>query len=186
MNFLDLAIFLILAGNMLLGFWFGVMRRALVFAGLFAGVGAATLTSAQASGSVASTFNIDSALWAHVLTYAGIVVFAIVLFEILGAAYERWISALISPLFDRMAGVLAGAILGAVEVTLLLILGVGLVNASLPPGYASPPAFGTMQQLFYGSFLAPHFYGLEPLTRSLFAMVLPSNVGPYFTQLLAR
>ena len=68
----------------------------------------------------------------------------------------------------------------------ILIIGVGVVNARLPGGYAPPPAFLTAQDWFNGSLLAPHFYGLEPLTRTIFSLVLPGSVGGYFTQLLGR
>ena len=85
MDFLDLIIVVILLLNIGLGWAFGLVRRIVAFAGLFAGVGAATLTSANTSTYIASTFGITSALWAHVVTYAVIVTFAIVLFEVLGA-----------------------------------------------------------------------------------------------------
>src|SRR5207245_11545684 len=107
-------------------------------------------------------------------------------FSILGAAYQRWINQLIAALFDRLSGMLGGLVVGSIEVTLLLIIGIGLINTSLPAGYVYPPAFFTMQRLFYGSLLAPHFYGLEPLTRAIFAMVLPGDLGTYFTQLLVH
>lgn len=184
MNLLDGVILLLLLGNIALGYAFGIVRRAFAMVGVFAGVGAATLISPGTSSVVASTLGWQSALWAHVVTYTGIVVFMVVLFEILGAVYDRHIRALVAPLFDRLAGSLAGIAVGAFEVTLVLIIGVGLVNSSLPPGYAYPPAFFTMQQLFYTSLLAPHFLGLEPLTRAIFAMVLPGNLNQYFTQVL--
>ena len=82
---------------------------------------------------------------------------------------------------DVVAG---GAVVGAFEVTVMLIVGIGLVNAKLPGGFTYPPAFLTAQEWFNHSALAPHFYGLEPLTRVLFSVVLPSSISGYFTQLL--
>jgi len=183
-NVLDAVIFLILGVNVVLGYQYGIVRRVVAIAGVFAGVGAATLTSANTSTYVAGWLGTGSAIWAHVITYTAIVLFVVILFEVLGAVYQRWINQLIAPLFDRLSGMLGGLVVGSLEVTLLLIVGIGLINTSLPPGYVYPPAFFSMQQLFYGSLLAPHFYGLEPLTRALFAMVLPGNLGTYFTQLL--
>jgi uncharacterized membrane protein required for colicin V production len=184
MDFLDLIIVVILLLNLALGWAFGLVRRVVAFAGLFAGVGAATLTSANTSTYIGQTFGIGSALWAHVITYAVIVTFAIVLFEVLGAVYQRYLDAMIAPAFDRLTGTLAGAVVGIFEVTVMLIIGVGLVGAQLPNGYAYPPAFVTAQAWFQGSLLAPHFYGLEPLTRVIFSLVLPSSISSYFTQLL--
>jgi len=186
MDFLDLIIVCILFLNISLGWAFGLVRRIVAFAGLFAGVGAAPLTSANTSTYIATTFGITSALWAHVITYTVIVTLAIVLFEVLGAVYQRYLDAMIAPAFDRVTGLLAGAVVGAFEVTVMLIVGIGLVNAKLPGGYAYPPAFLTAQDWFNGSLLAPHFYAFEPLTRTIFSLVLPSSISSYFTQLLSH
>src|SRR6184192_3492310 len=137
MDFLDLIIVIIILGNVALGWAFGLVRRIVAFAGLFAGIGAATLTSANTSAYIGTTFGITSALWAHVITYTVIVTAAIVLFEVLGAVYQRYLDAMIAPAFDRVTGVLAGAVVGAFEVTVMLIIGVGIVRAQLPSSYAT-------------------------------------------------
>jgi uncharacterized membrane protein required for colicin V production len=186
MDFLDLLIVIILVGNVLLGWAFGLVRRIVAFAGLFAGVGAATLTSAHTSTYIANSFGITSAIWAHLITYTVIVTFAIILFEVLGAVYQRYLDLLVAPVFDRLTGTLAGAVVGAFEITVVLIVGIGAVNTKLPGGYATPPAFLTIQDWFTNSLFAPHFYGLEPLTRTVFSLVLPSSISTYFTQLLTH
>jgi uncharacterized membrane protein required for colicin V production len=186
MDFLDLVIVLILLANVALGWAFGLLRRVVAFAGLFAGIGAATLTSANTSQYIATTFGIASLLWAHVLTYTLIVTVAVLFFEVLGAVYQRYLDMLVAPVFDRLTGTLAGAVVGAFEVTVILIMGVGLAGSRLPVGYAYPPGFLTIQQWFNNSLLAPHFYGLEPVTRTIFSLVLPSSISSYFTQLLGH
>jgi uncharacterized membrane protein required for colicin V production len=186
MDFLDLIIVVILLVNIGLGWVFGLVRRVVAFAGLFAGIGAATLTSANTSTYIANTFGITSALWAHVITYAVIVTFAVALFEVLGAVYQRYLDMLIAPAFDRLTGTLTGAVVGAFEVTVTLIIGVGIVTAQLPAGYTYPPAFLIARDWFNSSLLAPHFYGLEPLTRTIFSLVLPGSISSYFTQLLGH
>jgi len=82
---LDVIIVVILLGNVALGFWFGLLRRVMAFIGLFAGLGAATLTSANTSTYLMSTFGWTSVLWAHVVTYTAMVLFGVLLFEVLGA-----------------------------------------------------------------------------------------------------
>ena len=184
MDYLDLIIVCLLFINIALGWAFGLIRRVVAFAGLFAGIGAATLTSANTSQYIATTFGITSALWAHVVTYTVIVTFAVLLFEVLGAVYQRYLDMLIAPAFDRLTGTLAGAVVGAFEVTVMLIVGVGIVRSTLPTGYAYPPAFLTAQEWFNNSLLASHFYGLEPVTKVIFSLVLPGSISGYFTQLL--
>src|SRR5438132_10918912 len=89
MDFLDLIIVCILFANVGLGWAFGLVRRVVAFARLFAGVGAATLTSAKTSTSIGTTFGITSALWAHVVTYTVSSTAAIILFEGFGGVYQR-------------------------------------------------------------------------------------------------
>lgn len=184
MDVLDLLIAMLLIVNIALGVRLGVVRRVVAFMGLFLGVGAATLVSANSSTHLAQTFGWTSALWAHVVTYSVIVVGAVLLFEILGAVYARFIDTLVAPVFDAAVGGLAGAALGAIEVALSLLIGIALLNSPLPSGYSYPPSFVTAQELILGSWLAPHFYALFPLTKLIFTAVLPSSIGGYFTQLL--
>src|SRR5438045_6773301 len=108
MDFLDLIIVCIIFANIGLGWAFGLVRRVVAIAGVFAGVGAATLTSANTSTYVAGWLGAGSAIWAHVITYTAIVLFVVILFEVLGAVYQRWINQLIAPLFDRLSGMLGG------------------------------------------------------------------------------
>jgi hypothetical protein len=156
MDALDGLIIITLAINIILGVKFGVVRRAVAFAGLFLGVGAATL----------------------------FVVGAVLLFEFLGAVYARLLQMLVAPLFDAAAGGFAGAALGVIEVSLGLFLGINLLKSNLPSGYAYPPSFVRAQELIMGSWFAPHFYALFPMTKLIFSAVLPSSIGGYFTQLL--
>src|SRR5260370_23091180 len=128
MDFLDLIIVCILFLNIALGWAFGLVRRIVAFAGLFAGVGAATVTSANTSTYIGSTFGITSALWAHVVTYTVIVTFAVILFEVLGAVYQRYLDSMIAPAFDLVTGLLAGGVVGAFAVNRILISGVGPVS----------------------------------------------------------
>ena len=184
MNMLDLIIIALILVNVVLGYMFGLVRRAAVFVGLFLGTWAATLTSVNTSNYVATTLNWQAGIWTHVITYTGIIVLVVLLFEALGIVYARQLEALVAPVFDTVLGSLAGGILGAFEVTLILVVGVAIVT--IQTGSAAPPAFQSAAHLFAGSLLAPHFYGLEPITRAIFAMVLPSNISSYFTQLLSH
>ncbi len=184
MDLLDLLIIVTLITNIALGVRFGVVRRLVAFAGLFLGVGAATLVSSNTSTHIAATFGWTSALYGHVVTYSVIVVGAVLLFEILGAVYARFLEALVAPIFDAAMGGLGGAALGTIEVALGLLISIGLLNSPLPGGYSYPPSFVKAHELIMGSWMAPHFYTLFPLTKLIFAAVLPSSIGGYFTQLL--
>jgi uncharacterized membrane protein required for colicin V production len=186
MNVLDLIIIALILVNIVLGYMFGLIRRAIVFVGLFVGTWAATLTSVNTSNYVATTLNWQAGIWTHVVTYTGIIVLVVLLFEALGFVYARQLEALVAPVFDTVLGSLAGGILGAFEVTLILVVGVAIVTIQMPSGSTAPPALQSAAHLFAGSFLAPHFYGLEPVTRAIFAMVLPGNISTYFTQLLSH
>src|SRR5260370_2625939 len=97
MDFVHLIIVTILLVNMAMGWAFGLVRRIVAFGGLFAGVGAATLTSANTSSYIANTFGITSAIWAHVITYTVTVTFAIALFQLLAPLYHPSLAHLLPP-----------------------------------------------------------------------------------------
>jgi len=128
----------------------------------------------------------QSVLFSHAVTYLAMVIGTAVLFEVLGAVYQRHLTSLVASFFDSLTGSLAGVVLGAMEVTVGLIIMVAVVNAKLPPGTATPPAVETAQDLFIRSTLAPRFYSLEPFTRTIFSFVLPQDPSSYFTQLLIK
>jgi len=184
MTWLDAIIAGILVANVVAGYLSGFLRRAIVFIGLFAGVGFATAASPQLAASVMKSFGAEQALWVHLGVYLACVTGAVILFEGLGAVYSRWLNAYFSLLFDRLTGSLGGAVLGAAEVSLLLILGVSLLQTNLPNGYPYPSNFATVQQTFEDSALASRFYGLQPLTRMVFTAVLPADLRAYFTKTL--
>src|SRR5205814_8589562 len=90
MDFLDLIIVCIIFANIGLGWAFGLVRRVVAFAGLFAGVGAATLTSANRSTSIPTTFGITPALWAPGLNHTVVRTQPIIPLEVLGAVYPLY------------------------------------------------------------------------------------------------
>ncbi len=184
MTWLDVVIAVVLVANVLAGYLFGFLRRVIVFIGLFAGVGFATAASPQLAASVMKSFGAEQALWVHLGVYLACVTGAVILFEGLGAVYARWLQAYFALMFDRLTGSLAGAVLAAAEVSLLLIMGVSLLQTNLPTGYPYPSDFGAVQQTFEDSALASRFYGLQPLTRMVFNAVLPVDLRAYFTKTL--
>ncbi len=184
MNALDVIILALVLTNLILGYAFGFLRRVLSFAGLFAGVGFATLASPGVAAAGMRSFDGSQALWVHAGAYVACIGATVVLFEGMGAVYSRMLNQYTAVMLDHFTGALAGALAGALQVALLLIIGVNLLQTNLPNGYPYPPRYGEVRESFENSLLARHFFGLEPVTSTVFSLVLPSNLGAYFTRTL--
>jgi uncharacterized membrane protein required for colicin V production len=184
MNGLDVIILTLVLVNLILGYAFGLLRRVISFIGLFAGVGFATLASPGVAAAAMHSFDASQALWVHAGAYLVCIVATVALFEGMGAVYSAVLYRYSSVMLDHFTGALAGTLAGAVQVVLLLILGVNLLQSNLPTGYPYPPRYGEMRENFESSLLAGHFFTLEPVTHLVFSPVLPANLRSYFTQTL--
>jgi uncharacterized membrane protein required for colicin V production len=180
-NWLDVVIVAVLMVNFAVGYLTGFLRRIIAFLGLFVGVGFATIASPKIAAGLIKTTTTDNALWIHAGFYLACVVVVVVLFEAMGVVYSRLLRQYTSVVLDSISGALAGLILGALQVAVLLIMGVNLLSTHLPSGYPYPSNFGEVQATFQGSVLAKHFYRLEPSAHLLLSPVLPKNLQAYFT-----
>jgi uncharacterized membrane protein required for colicin V production len=181
MNWLDIVIVALLMVNFAVGYLTGFLRRLIAFMGFFVGVGFATLASPKIAASMIKTTPADNALWIHAGFYLACVLGVVVLFEAMGVVYSRLLRQYTSVVLDGISGALAGLILGALQVAVLLIMGVNLLNTHLPSGYPYPANFATVQATFEDSALAKRFYSLQPTAHLLLSPVLPKDLQAYFT-----
>jgi uncharacterized membrane protein required for colicin V production len=168
--------------NFAVGYLTGFLRRLIAFVGLFVGVGFATLASPKIASGLIKGGTGDNALWINAGVYLACVLAVIVLFEGMGMVYSRMLSQYTSVILDNISGALAGFILGAMQVAVLLIMGVNLLSTHLPNNYPYPANFAQVQATFQESALAMRFYGLEPTAHLVLGPVLPRNLQAYFTQ----
>ncbi len=182
MNALDIVILVLMGANLVLGYAYGFLRRALSFVGLFVGVGFATVASPRLAVTVMKSYDPSQVLWVNLGVYLACVLASLLLFEGMGAVYARLLQQYTSLLLDHFSGALAGVIVGATEVALLLVLSVNLLQANLPSGRPYPANFSQVQATFQDSALASRFYNLQPLAQLVFSPVLPGNPRAYFTQ----
>jgi uncharacterized membrane protein required for colicin V production len=170
------AVLLFLVGiNVYLGWRFGLARRVIAFAGLYAGCLAATNVG-NAVASAVHPGSVEANAWAFIAILAVVVVTT----EVLGVLFNEKIQKFALFFFDRIMGTLSGLIVGLAQA--LVIFLVAYAVAAAPAGSALAgrdhlvPA-GAIQTSMLSSQLAR----AEPAARQVFGPVLPDNLATHLS-----
>ncbi|HXZ99571.1 MAG TPA: CvpA family protein [Candidatus Binatia bacterium] len=113
----DLVLVVIVGVNAYMGWRYGLVRRAIAFAAIFAGCVSATYVGNP----VAALVKPDD-LYANAWAFVGIFALVIVMIEILAALYADQIQKLLVVMFDRITGLAAGLLVGLVQVGVLCLV----------------------------------------------------------------
>jgi uncharacterized membrane protein required for colicin V production len=177
--YIDLIAVLLILVNVLLGWRYGIIGRALALGGLYGGVAAATAMSARllrlfGGGGAANDFYTTA--WAFI----GVVFAVVVMVEILGALYRDRVEKVISLMFDRTTGVVAGFVVGLLQaaVVVMVALAVGTANTS-GPGQKLPTFRGDTASAVRNSVIGSHIAGLDPAVTAFFGPALPPSLSGY-------
>lgn len=172
----DMAFVLIIAFNALIGWRYGLMRRALTLGALFLGILGATYTGNQ----LAAIVKPDHDLWANAWTYIAVIVVVVGFFEVLGALYNDRLRGLIAVTFDRASGLIAGLLVGFFEVAVLFLVilttndvqhNVAAMNGQVAG--TDPIRNGTLSEI-----VVP----VEAAIENIFAPVLPPHLGSHLAE----
>ncbi|MBV8194993.1 MAG: CvpA family protein [Candidatus Dormibacteraeota bacterium] len=170
----DFVLLALVAVNGYLGWRLGLTRRIVAFAGLYVGVLAAT----QIGNGLASIVSPHS-LYANAWMFVGVVAFIVLIFEGLGWAFEERLQKLLVFVFDRIAGIIAGVLVGVSQALVLFI--VALAVAAVPANASNnvPPARGGTAHDITQSTLAGQVVRIAPQAQTVFSPVLPSNLSTH-------
>jgi uncharacterized membrane protein required for colicin V production len=102
-------------------------------------------------------------------------VFVIVVFEVLGALLNERLEKIVVAAFNRIAGVLVGAVVGVAEVLILFLVAISVSGPS-------STTHTSMAQDIHSATLSGAVVRLEPQVTTLFAPALPSNLSSHFAQ----
>ncbi len=177
--YIDLIAVLLIAVNILLGWRFGIIGRALALGGLYGGVAAATAMSARllrlfGGGGAAND------LYATAWTFIGVVFGVVVMVEILGALYRDRVEKVISLMFDRTSGIAAGLVVGVLQAAVVVMVALAVGNASTTgPGQHLPSQRGDTANAVHNSVLGSHIAGLDPAVKAFFGPALPQSLSGY-------
>jgi uncharacterized membrane protein required for colicin V production len=177
--YIDLIAVALIVINLLLGWKFGIIGRALSLGGLYGGVAAATAMSDRllrffGGGGAAND------LYASAWTYVGVVFGVVAMVEILGALYRDRVEKVISLMFDRTSGVVAGLVVGVLQaaIVVMVVLAVGDATTTAP-AQRLPATHADSANAVRNSLFGSHIAGLDPAVKAFFGPALPSSLSGY-------
>ena len=134
----DIIFLAVVAINALMGFRTGLIRRGVTFVGIYVGLWFAT----QASHFIAGLLSAHDAIveaWTYLIIWL-IVVFG---FEMMGRLLRDRIASTVHIAFDRIAGFIAGLVIGFMEIAVVFLIALALSNINpnthlIASGYDAP------------------------------------------------
>ncbi len=168
--FADALLVVAVGVNAYLGWSHGLIRRLFTAVGVFvACFAAANLGNAIAA--LVHAHNLDANAWSFVAVF----LFVVVVVEVLGALLNERLEKIAVAAFDRIGGVLVGAVVGVAEVLILFLVAISVSGSDAT-------THATMSQDIHAATLSGQVVRLEPQVSTLFGPVLPSNLGAHFAQ----
>lgn len=182
MNYVvDQLVVLLIVGNIVLGYRFGVVGRAAAFAGLFGGVALATF----ASTSITRFFRGSGApddLYAATAIYLSLIALVVVVLEVLAFLYHERMQRVLSLLFDRTAGVLFGGFVGFLEAALVCVVVLAAGHTQPQGGEQLPLDRGKLARAVDDSLLGQQVARSQPFVTTLFRAALPSDLAGHLAE----
>jgi uncharacterized membrane protein required for colicin V production len=168
--FADALLVVAIGANAYLGWSHGLIRRLFTAVGVFvACFAAANLGNAIAA--LVHAHQVDANAWSFVAVF----LFVVIVVEVLGALLNERLDKIAVAAFNRIGGVLVGAVIGVAEVLILFLVAISVSGSDAT-------THATMSQDIHAATLSGQVVRLEPQVRALFGPVLPSNLGDHFAQ----
>jgi uncharacterized membrane protein required for colicin V production len=176
--YFDLVVVGLLLINLALGWRFGIIGRALALGGLYGGVAAATALGnglLRFFGGGGAANDLSNGAW----TFIGITFGVVFMVEILGALYRDRVEKVISLMFDRTSGLIAGLIVGILEagVIIMVALAVGNAQAQAQTTQQLPEHHDDTAKAVRNSWVSSHLAGLNPAMQTFFGPALPNDLS---------
>ncbi|GAC1337785.1 MAG: hypothetical protein NVSMB29_02670 [Candidatus Dormibacteria bacterium] len=167
----DLAIVVVLVANIFVGARRGLIRRALGLAAVFGGSAAATYVGR----SLVRVATGDNTLYTNAWGFVLLFFLVIGLVELLGVLYQDQIARSSALAFDRIAGAVAGFIVGVAEVGVVVLVVLAVGDAQPRAGRDVPLTHTQVSNDVRTSTLGGLFVGAAPGLSAVFSPVLPRD-----------
>jgi uncharacterized membrane protein required for colicin V production len=168
--FADALLVVAVAVNAYLGWSHGLIRRLFTAVGVILACFAAS-NLGNAIAALIHAHNQEANAWAFVAVF----LFVIIVVEVLGTLLNERLQKIVVAAFDRIGGVLVGAVIGVAEVLILFLVAIAVSGTA-------GAVHTTMSQDIHAATLSGRAVQLEPTLKTLFAPVLPTNLGAHFAQ----
>jgi uncharacterized membrane protein required for colicin V production len=180
---IDVAAVLFIFVNAVAGWRYGVIGRLIAFAGLYAGVAAASFLGNGIAHYVhgrGTSGDLYSAAW----TFVAVLAVVVILFEVLGALYSDKVRSITALAFDRTAGLVAGGVVGFLEIAVICLVAVSVGSAQVAPGQQSLPDDRTaVANAVHDGIVGGRIYTVEPGVQQLFQPALPRDLPGHLAEL---
>jgi uncharacterized membrane protein required for colicin V production len=165
----DALLVVAVAVNVYLGWSHGLIRRIVAAIGVFVGVFAAT-SLGNAVAALIHPHSFEANAW----SFVAIFLFVVIVVEVLGMLIDDRLQKIAVAAFDRIGGILVGAVIGIAEVLIVFLVAITV------SGVKSPDA--SMSQDIHAATLSGQVARLEPQVHTVFGPVLPSNLGEHLAE----
>lgn len=173
----DLVLILIIGVNCYVGWRFGLVRRAIAVVAVFAGALAATYIGNP----VASLVKPDD-LYANAWCFLGIFAVVLVMIEILAALYGDQLKGMVTLVFDRVSGLLAGAAVGILEAGVLFLVAQAVADVPTTAVIPVPAGYQQAAVAVDHGLLTQLVVRIEPGIQALLGPALPTSLPGRLTQ----
>jgi uncharacterized membrane protein required for colicin V production len=167
----DLILVLIVGVNCYLGWRHGLVRRAIACAAVYGGALAAYYVGDPLAGTLGDA-NLTGNAWAFV----GVFGVAVLMIEILAALYSDLIKNAITVMFDRVAGLAGGLVVGGLELGVILLVIQAVADAPPSTANVSSTVRATPAIAVDHGVLTQVVVDLEPGIQRLLSPVIPGNI----------
>jgi uncharacterized membrane protein required for colicin V production len=182
---IDIAAVVIIFFNAVAGWRFGIVGRMIAFAGLYAGVAAASFLGngiAHYFHGRGTATDLYSAAW----TFVAVLLVVIALVEILGALYGEKVHNITSLAFNRTAGLIAGGVVGFLEIAVICLVALSVGGTQSGPGVQNLPGDRTrVASAVRDGIIGGRIASVEPGVRDLFRPALPTDLSGHLAELTA-
>lgn len=164
--------------NLALNWRFGIIGRAIALDGLYDSMAAAT---ALGNGLLRFFDDDDAAndLYNNAWTFIGITFGVVFMVEILGALYRDRVEKVISLMFDRTSGMIAGVIINILEINVVIMVAFAVDEAQSNALQQTPKKHQDATNAVRSSVITSHIAGLNPAMQTFFGPALPSSLSEH-------
>jgi uncharacterized membrane protein required for colicin V production len=173
----DFLVVLVIGLNVYLGYRSGLIRRAIALVAVFGAAVSAYNVGNPIAGAVGG-----GTLYANAWSFTGVFVLVIVMLEILGALYADRLERIITIAFDRVAGAIAGVIIGGLEVGVLFM--VALATGQVQPTASNhvPSSHAQAADAVRSGALSGLIVKLEPGIESVMRPAIPIDLAGHLSE----
>lgn len=173
----DVVLVVLVLINAVLGWRFGTLRRVVTFAGLYAGVFAATYTG----NGIASFFR-HGDIFANAWSFIAVATTVVIVFEVVGVIFADRLERLANLVFDRVAGLVLGAAVGFLEASVLFMIAIAVGSAPAQAGTTIPASRDAAANAVRSASLSGQAVRAQGTVHTIFGPVLPDNLTTHLSE----